>query len=229
MTSTTNKTKERNGRRIFIPIVIIGALLLALVSYLLVSHRYPSWGYSIQGFKDKTTHYYQKDKPFRYENFEFTFNSSTKDVGTKQDCPAKAKLEADDRANEFEQGQKFFLYFCSVKESKQKCWQDTYDGVLALCNIDNKDVDENELVDIQIDVKNMANTMRGLSKDWFKIEIDGKTLDNNSKVNYYFKDNIGPNETSSNAFNFKIAKTPSVTQRIIITLPGKASQIIQIQ
>lgn len=218
------KNKHKPNRLL----VVIAIGLLLAVSLLTCSYLFSNAKYGYRTlFVDSKTHYYECGKSFRYGNFEMTFNSTNKPLGTKADCPAQAKTAADNWvANS--KNQTIYIY-CRKTESQQQCWQREYDNVTASCDKENQNIDQNELRDVQISTKNLSGTIKSLSKDWFKVEVDGKALDKNSEINYYLKDNIGPDEVSSSAFNFKLNKNLTDKARVIVTLPGLASQIVDLK
>ncbi len=199
-------------------IVLVGLIFVALLSYLNPSSKY---GYRTL-FIDNTSHYYQKDMPFKYGNYEFTLSPTMKSLGQKENC----RLVATNAANNPVLPWKSHPWNPSWL-TQQQYWQRHYDNVLTACELENKEKDEKELLDIQMNVKNISRTIKSIKRDYFKIEIDGKVLDNNKNVDFYLKDNIGPNENSNNALNTKVNKNQKEIE-VLITLPNRATQIIKI-
>ena len=204
-----------------VSVIVLGVLLC---SYLFPNARY---GYRTL-FVDSKTHYYGDRQSFQYGNFEMTFSSTSKTLGIKTDCPVQSKSRADENTVMPNTSGLIRLFACPAKQTYQQCWQNNYDTYLASCNASNQEIDQNELLDVQISIKNTSNTVKILSKNWFKVEVDSKVLDSNSAVNYYLKDNIGPGEVSSNALNFKVSKNLAEKTRVIVTLPDLAPQIVDL-
>lgn len=209
--------------------VLWTVLLLAvvLVACSILSYLYPSSKFGYRTLLiDNKTNYYGQNTPFRYSEFEFTISPTFENIETaKKDCPANAKSRADYQVSEANKTGLFRFTSCFKSETNQQCWQREYDSVLTSCESENKYIDENELLDVQINIKNASNRMQSINKNWFTVEVDGKAIDV-KKVNFYFKDNVGPDESVSNALNFEVSKKSIV--RITTTLPNRSPQIIKI-
>jgi hypothetical protein len=214
--------KSKNKKVLIITVSLIIFIAILAAGYYFFSINFPGSRFSMQGLKDRSSHYYQSEKPFKYGDYEFTLIASTKSLGEKEDCPNVAKKYAD--AGETIHYPDWIRLFS---------WQEVYDNALTGCNQKNAEKDKMEFLDTQMTVKNLSKTIQNIRQDWFRIEVEGKAYNNNAGINneggidYFLKDSVAPGESSSNAFNTKIKKNAEA--RLIITLPGKASQIVNLK
>lgn len=209
----------KKQRTILLISVSLAAIILLGGIYLYFSSKNPSQDLSIQEITDRTSHYYQTEKPFKYGDYEFTVSSSTMDIGTKEDCPAKSKIIADKYGN----------------SPISHGWQSEYDSYMESCNANNKEKDDFEAMDTRIKIKNFSDQPKEIRQDWFKLVMNGVTYNNDDGIgtgvshgiDYHLKSIMGPGQTMDNSLSTKVERSSAI--ELYITLPGKASQIVKLR